>query len=290
MIGNGNICTKRYNMKKILSVIILALAAGMVAKAQDVITTTSGEQIKSKVTEVTPDSVKYKRIDNPNGPVYVINKSDVLSILYENGTEEVYNEPAPVTFNKPAEPEPIVPQPAEPSYREPSNVRYKDIAGYYDTRYYRDMPGDPYIPALSGVASFFIPGLGQCIDGEWGRGVGIFAANVGFGLLELTESSLLFCGGAMYASDYSRYGISNREGLMAVSLGALVLTYAAHIGFNIWNICDAVRVAEVKNLYYRDVRDRRYSFDMHLAPDLAFVPSVGNNFQPVAGLSLKVNF
>lgn len=267
-------------MKRILSVIILVLAAGLAAKAQDIITTTSGEKISSKVTEITPDSVKYKRIDNPNGPVYVINKSDVLSILYENGNEEVYNEPEPVTFNKP-ERRPAVPEPQE-RYVNPRNVRYSDISSYYDTRYYQDRAGDPYIPALSGLASFFLPGLGQCIDDEWSRGLGIFAANIGFGLLEATEASLMFFGGA--------YGYSEGDGLLAASFGALMLTGAAHIGFNIWNICDAVRIAKVKNLYYRDVRDNRYSFNMHLTPDLAFVPAAGSNLQPVAGLSLKVSF
>lgn len=260
-------------MKRILSVIILVLAAGLAAKAQDIITTTNGEKISSKVTEITPDSVKYKRIDNPNGPVYVISKSDVLSILYENGNKEVYNEPAPVTFNRP--------EPQE-RYPDPGNVRYSDISGYYSTRYYQDRAGDPYVPALSGLASFFLPGLGQCIDDEWGRGLGIFAANIGFGLLEATEASLMFFGGA--------YGYSEGDGLLAASFGALMLTGAVHIGFNIWNICDAVRIAKVKNLYYRDVRDNRYGFNMHLTPDLAFVPAAGNNLQPVAGLSLKVSF
>ena len=276
-------------MKKVFTVIILVLSAAIAAKAQDVITTTSGERISSKVTEITPDSVKYKRIDNPNGPVYVINKSEVISIQYENGTEEVFNEPAPVTFNKP-DTEPVIPPSAEQRYREPSDVRYRDIADYYDTRYYRDRPGDPYIPALSGVASFFLPGLGQFIDGEWSRGLGLIAANIGFGLLEATEASLLFYGGARSSYSYTMYGYSEGNGLMAASLGALMLTSAVHFGFNIWNICDAVRIAEVKNLYYRDVRDNRYSFDMHFAPDLAFVPTAGNNLQPVAGLSLKVNF
>ena len=282
-------------MKKILSVIIIVLAAGIAAKAQDVITTTAGEKIKSKVTEVTPDTVKYKRIDNPNGPVYVISKSDIVSILYENGSEEKYNEPAPVTFNEPEPPAPKEePRYYEPRYTEPrysnlGDVRYKDIANYYNPNYYESRSGDPYIPVLAGMASFFLPGLGQCMDDEWGRGLGIFAANIGLGLLEVAEWSALFYGGAWSSYDYM-YGGMNSWDIMGVSSMSLLATYAVHLGLNIWNICDAVRIAKVKDMYYWDQRGRRYGLDMHFSPNLALVPSAGNNLQPVAGMSLKVNF
>ena len=38
----------------------------------------------------TRDSIKYKKFDNPNGPLYTILKSEVFLIKYENGTKDVF--------------------------------------------------------------------------------------------------------------------------------------------------------------------------------------------------------
>lgn len=284
-------------MKKIIFVLALVLGTAICAGAQDVITTVKGEKIKAKVTEVGPEVVKYKRIDNPNGPIYAAPVSDILSITYEGGAVEYYNEPDKVGVPAPA-PEAIpMPDPERrvpgPRMQDPGNVRYKDIAGLYDTRYYRERAGDPYIPVLSGIASFFLPGLGQCIDGEWGRGLGIAAANVGFFLLEITEASAIAYNvaksGYYYMNSYPYY-YSDYGDLACFSGGALALTLLAQAGLNIWNICDAVKIAKVKNMYYNDFCSGRASFDMQFAPTLAFVPSAGNTFTPAAGLSLKVSF
>ena len=63
--------------------------------SQDLITLRSGEIIRSKILEIGHTDIKYKKYDNQNGPVYVVIKSDVSSILYENGTKDVFNaEPA----------------------------------------------------------------------------------------------------------------------------------------------------------------------------------------------------
>jgi len=41
----------------------------------------------------------------------------------------------------------------------------------YDYRLYSPQYGDPNNPAISGVCSFLIPGLGQMVSGEVGRGL-----------------------------------------------------------------------------------------------------------------------
>src|SRR4051812_47852142 len=58
-------------------------------KAQDVIFLRSGEEISSNVTEVNPNEIKYKKTDNPDGPVYTALKTDVLLIKYKNGTKDI---------------------------------------------------------------------------------------------------------------------------------------------------------------------------------------------------------
>jgi len=54
----------------------------------DVITFKSGDQVTARVTEITDDKIKYKRCDNLDGPVFVVNKGTVQSIRYANGVVE----------------------------------------------------------------------------------------------------------------------------------------------------------------------------------------------------------
>lgn len=65
------------------------------ARAQDLIVLRSGDELAGKVTEITPDLVKYVKASNPNGPIVSINKSEVFMIKYENGTKEVFDETPP---------------------------------------------------------------------------------------------------------------------------------------------------------------------------------------------------
>lgn len=58
--------------------------------AQDVIVLKDGSTIVSKVLEVKQSEIKYKKFSNPNGPVYSANKTDILSINYENGEKDVF--------------------------------------------------------------------------------------------------------------------------------------------------------------------------------------------------------
>lgn len=58
--------------------------------AQDLITLKSGDEIKSKVLEVTPDLIKYKNWSNPEGPTYSISKGEIFMIKYANGTKDVF--------------------------------------------------------------------------------------------------------------------------------------------------------------------------------------------------------
>ena len=57
----------------------------------DVIMLRNGEEIKGKVLEINLTEVKYKRCDNPNGPIISLRKQDVFIIKYANGTKDVIN-------------------------------------------------------------------------------------------------------------------------------------------------------------------------------------------------------
>ena len=74
--------------------ILLALLAtvNLSAFAQDLIVLKDGNVIKSKVTEIGIQEIRYKKWSNTDGPSYVIGKSDVLSINYENGEVESFKD------------------------------------------------------------------------------------------------------------------------------------------------------------------------------------------------------
>jgi len=58
--------------------------------AQDVIVTKDARKINAKVTEVNVNDIKYKNFDNLDGPTYTLLKSDIASIVYQNGQVETF--------------------------------------------------------------------------------------------------------------------------------------------------------------------------------------------------------
>ena len=59
--------------------------------AQDVIVKKDGSTILSKVLEINQEDIKYKKFSNQNGPIYTINKSEIMSINYENGEKDDFS-------------------------------------------------------------------------------------------------------------------------------------------------------------------------------------------------------
>lgn len=58
--------------------------------SQDIITTKKGEDIESKVLEVTEKDVVYKKFENQDGPSYTLKKSMIVMIRYENGSKDIF--------------------------------------------------------------------------------------------------------------------------------------------------------------------------------------------------------
>jgi hypothetical protein len=77
-------------MKQLFAVLVMLLSASMLF-AQDVITLRSGETINGKVAEVGTTEIRYYKADNADGPVYVASKSEVVQIVYANGSKDVFN-------------------------------------------------------------------------------------------------------------------------------------------------------------------------------------------------------
>ena len=78
-------------MKRVLFSAIVMLAFMGTAIAQDVITTKDGNDIQAKILEVTNAEIKYKKFNNPDGPIFTLKKSEVLIVRYQNGENEVFD-------------------------------------------------------------------------------------------------------------------------------------------------------------------------------------------------------
>jgi len=68
--------------------------------------TKDSRRIEAKVTEVNVNDVKYKMFTNQDGPTYTLLKSDIASILYQNGNVDTFvgaTSPAPASASSKAQ-------------------------------------------------------------------------------------------------------------------------------------------------------------------------------------------
>lgn len=92
------------------------------AAAQDLIVRTDASRIEARVTEISPETIRYKRFSNPDGPTYVLPVADVERIEYANGETEYFNRPAPAAGTPAA---PAAPAVAAAAAEEPLPVQYE---------------------------------------------------------------------------------------------------------------------------------------------------------------------
>ena len=157
-----------------------------------------------------------------------------------------------------------------------SSQSYRINKTKYDPRLYTPQFDDPYSPALSGVASFFIPGLGQMVSGEVGRGIGFLAGSLGCVVLT-SVGSVTMISSSTYYGDFN--------------YGGAFLFFAGFIGMitvDIWAIVDAVRVAKVNNMYIQDLRNSP-KISLELSPYFepgSYQLATGNS----VGLTLRARF
>lgn len=249
-------------MKKIILFATFVLLSMMTAKAQDIITKKNGDDIKSKIIEVGTNEIKYKLYDEPDGATYILRKNDILLITYETGRREVFNEKTNSELyytNK------------TPVDNVSPGMKYKELKNLYNYKEYIPSLSDKYSPAWTGIASFLIPGLGECINEEWGRGLCKFGGNLLLGI-------------AAYNAAYSYYYGYGTDATASI----IYLCCAGALAIDIWSIIDAIHIAKVKNMYEQDLR-RLYSLDTKLSPSINYIQN-GNSLQPIAGMKLTFTF
>lgn len=81
---NVDVCSKW------LILLVLFFASIPFCFSQDVITKRNGEEIQAKILEVTLSEIKYKKAENPDGPIYSIAKDDAFMIKYANGQKDLF--------------------------------------------------------------------------------------------------------------------------------------------------------------------------------------------------------
>ena len=82
-------------MKRLLVLLAFSFCVSAYLYSQDLIILKNGTEVKSKVLEITPGEIKYKRFENPDGPTITVMRSEVSRIKYQNGTEDVITAPQP---------------------------------------------------------------------------------------------------------------------------------------------------------------------------------------------------
>lgn len=237
-------------------VIITSVTNGALAQNanyEDVVYLKNGSIIHGTIIEQIPnESLKVKTKD---GSVFVYNLSEVSKLSKE---EMVNSTPS-----------------SENPYKSIMIPSYNQIKRNYNSRMYVPQPSDPYNPTLSGFCSWFIPGLGQVLSNETGRGLGFFGAYVGCSLVMGIGSGVMV--NAYYDDEYY-------TGTLMFLAGA-----AGMLAVDIWSIVDAVHVSKVKNMYYNDMKSKTSSLDLELSPYIGQISMCDNIVRPV-GLTMTLKF
>lgn len=156
-----------------------------------------------------------------------------------------------------------------------TNAQYKINKTKYNYQNYTFQVGDPYNPSVAGLTSFLIPGLGQMISGEGGRGaafLGGFAGGV-----------TMIVVGVKLSETYTENSPGN-EGSIVLVASLVTVGLIGMVGVDIWAIIDAIHVAKVNNFAFRDKTKIR--------SNVIISPYIGlfRAERIPAGLSLKVQF
>lgn len=152
---------------------------------------------------------------------------------------------------------------------------YKYLRQEYNYRGYIANPADRYNVAQLTFLSALIPGAGQMVSREWGKGALFFA-----GTYSLFSTSAIL---------YNTYQ-SNKQVTEAMLYTSAAFA-AAGLGIWIWNIIDANHTAKVKNMYLRDLLGGRCQGNANISfqPSLNVIPG-NSHSHPAAGLAMRLSF
>ena len=79
--------------KSILLSLFFLLCLNFISSAQDIIYKKDGSKEEAKIVLVGEKEIQYKKFNNLEGPVYTLNKKDIVLIAYQNGEYETIKSP-----------------------------------------------------------------------------------------------------------------------------------------------------------------------------------------------------
>ena len=154
-------------------------------------------------------------------------------------------------------------------------MSYHELERLYDVKDYNSFGGmERHSPRMQGLYSAIIPGLGQMVDGQVGRGI-----------LHFSASAVLFylCGSSFYYLADRTVTSKDRNQFCWRFFSGLAGSLAVHT----FSCLDAVKMTKVKNMYWSDLRGQDVSFTA--APFVDRL-DIAEKETPVAGISLKIAF
>lgn len=77
---------------KNLIMLLLPLTLPVMAYSQDIIITKKTEKIEAKIVEVSSNEIKYKKLNNLEGPTFILSSSEIVTVIYENGEVQVFED------------------------------------------------------------------------------------------------------------------------------------------------------------------------------------------------------
>jgi hypothetical protein len=159
----------------------------------------------------------------------------------------------------------------------PAKSQYRVNKNNYSTANYSYQKGDKVVPAVAGVASFFIPGLGQALSGEYARGAAFFGGFSGGAALYYTGARI------SHNTGHKEFGFENDEGLIFKIIGI-----GSMVSLRIASMVDAMKVAKVNNMAFRDKNDN-ITAQLSILPYSRFTRMEIGSFKET-GLSLTFRF
>ncbi len=151
-----------------------------------------------------------------------------------------------------------------------SHAQYKINKEKYNFKDYTYQETDKYHPAIAGVASYVVPGLGQIYCNENKRGLNFLTGYAG-GILVMMTGAIIDFPNMMGGNDEFTFG----KGMI---IGGALLS----VSVQIWSTVDAVRVAKVNNMAYRN--NNKIGMSLFLKPNITI-----NGNQSLA-MSLAIKF
>ena len=77
-------------MKKFFLFVMLFVS--LTLSAEDVIVLKNSTRLDAKILEVSDNEIKYRKANNPKGPIFVLRVSEISAIIYENGDVQSFSE------------------------------------------------------------------------------------------------------------------------------------------------------------------------------------------------------